>query len=330
MTSLASPDSSPRIDTTDVEPDGDVQLLGSWSRTPDSPSPAKGEESAKSRRTLRSRLPSRPGKLRPPVVVGLLILTALGFMLLDLRSGPTEQLRAVGLAVGGPAQDWADTTIGPVLTTPLQRPDAAALEARIDELEAKNAELRVAQSQALDALGAAAAAQTERENGTELGLRITPARVVAVNRPNAVGNSVTIDQGSQAGLDTDMAVLAQGALVGRIVQVSPQSSVVRLITDPLSQVFAAQTESRTTGAVTGTGRSLQVRFVDQFAKLPSGSELVTVGSQGGLPYPAGLPIARITSVPTDTTTPNQSYGAEPIAEVGSLDVVGVVTGVGNP
>jgi rod shape-determining protein MreC len=310
--------------------EADVRLLGDWPASEQTIFPREAEFSSnRSRFRARFATASRKHRLRPPAVVGLLVLTALVLMLLDLRSGPTDHLRAVGLAVGGPAQEWADNTLGPVFASPLLRPDTAELEARITDLESENADLEIAKAQALDAAAAARARLAERSTNKTLGLTAVPARVVAVGRSGGPGNSATISLGSRSDVAVDMAVLAQGALVGKVVQVGPDSSTVRLITDPLSQVFAAESSSRTAGVVVGTGQALQVSFVKQFATLEVGGKFVTVGSKGGFPYPPGIPIAQVSAVPQNSAEANRVFGAEPIADIGALDVVSVVTDSGS-
>lgn len=106
--------------------------------------------------------------------------------------------------------------------------------------------------------------------------------------------SVTLDRGSADGIRIDAPVLApDGALVGRVVQVSRWTSVVQLITDPFSGVGARLTHSRATGLVAGSdGPLLELRYIDTMTPVDTGESVITSGEDGI--YPPGLPIGTVT------------------------------------
>ncbi len=108
--------------------------------------------------------------------------------------------------------------------------------------------------------------------------------------------SFTINVGSRDGVTLDAAVVAPNAIVvGRVVQVSPYTSTVQLITDPQSAVGAKVARSGAHGVVHGAGgAALELGYVTSLADVREGDLVVTSGDDGI--YPPGLEIGRVRRV----------------------------------
>lgn len=333
MTTTTPPDAAVRPDAAesgDSRPD--VVLLGEWSGT--KVNRAAGEPAGVAPAALRDgpgvrSWPRRVGgKLRswrPSAVLALLVLTAAVLMLLDLRGGPTQMLRSLGQSTGGIAQEWADRVIGPIRDTPLRRPDELVLRGSIAGLEARNQVLEQKNSTLMNQLrdvseGAELAKWAKSER-----LEVTPARVVAVESGRTPNQSLTIDVGRRDGLEPNLAVVGHGALVGRLVEVGPRTSTVQLISDPGSRVWARIAESRESVVATGSGVGIELNFVDALAQIEPKQTVVTLGSPESRPYPAGIPLARVTAVSGQSGQTGGRAMSEPIADLTALDVVGVVS-----
>ena len=65
--------------------------------------------------------------------------------------------------------------------------------------------------------------------------------------------TVTIDKGTRDGIRTDMAVIAPGGVVGRIVVPSPRAAKVQLLVDRNAAAGAVVERSRAQGVVVGGG-----------------------------------------------------------------------------
>lgn len=318
----------------------DVVLLGEWpAADADAGKPVPGAvavvpESSRDGRGPRS-WPRRVGRhlrsWRPSAVLALLLLTAAVFMLLDLRGGPTQTLRSLGQSVGGPAQEWGDRIIGPIRDTPLRRADELALRGSIAELAARNEMLKQKNSTLKSRLRDVSEAGEITKWAKSAQLEMTPARVVAVESGRTPNQSLTLDVGRHDGLEPNLAVVGQGALVGRLVEVGPDTSTVQLISDPASRVWAQIAESRESVVATGSGTGIELDFVDLQAQIEPDQTVATMGSPGSRPYPAGIRIARVVSV---SGQPDQSgqlgqagqrVTAEPIADLSALDVVAVIS-----
>lgn len=110
---------------------------------------------------------------------------------------------------------------------------------------------------------------------------------------------IVVDKGREDGIDLDhVAVTGQG-LVGRVIQVTPRTATVMLLTDPESGVGGqVQREaSREAGVVLGQrGRpeELLLQFFSRDANVLPGDRIVTSGL--GELFPKGLPIGVVIEV----------------------------------
>jgi rod shape-determining protein MreC len=192
------------------------------------------------------------------------------------------------------------------------------------QLESQNASLR----QALAADDA-----TRRDNDllrTELGLQAAGApkevatEVIAF-QPDSYRQFVTIDKGSRSGIQTGMAVLSQGVLIGTIYSVSATTASVMLVTDPDFKLTAEDQNTGATGVVNGQlGSGLLFNEIDQTATVKPG-DMVTTSGLGGL-VPAGLYIGQVESVDSKGNVVFQEAEVETTFELDSLRFAFVVTG----
>jgi len=170
----------------------------------------------------------------------------------------------------------------------------AASAERLATLEAQNDELRAR-------LAALEEARQENERLRELvdfaeerNLATLGARVIG--RPQSTWEGViTIDRGTEDGVEPGMPVIAAQGLVGQVATVSPRASTVRLITDQQSGVAAMVQSSRVLGVVRGSvSGALSLDFVDR-TEAPIEGDVVITSGLGGV-YPKGIVIGDVTSV----------------------------------
>jgi rod shape-determining protein MreC len=104
-----------------------------------------------------------------------------------------------------------------------------------------------------------------------------------------------LGRGSRDGIKVGYAVTGIGGLVGRTIEVTPNTSRVLLISDPTSRVGAIISRSRSMGLIKGQGS--QIAVMEFFEKVPDirPGDVVTTSAVSKL-YPAGLPIGRVQSV----------------------------------
>ena len=254
----------------------------------------------------------------PRLLLVLLLLTAFTLTALDARSGggsPFDALRRGADAALGPAQHAlgsATRAAGKLVGG--DSDEQAELRAENDRLRAElrrtdDLRRRVAHLDALLALGDAGS------------YPMVPARVTAVGSAFGFESTVTVDAGSADGIAPGQTVVDGSGLVGRTLRVGPFTSTVLLLTDPGFTVGARLTREGTVGLATGTGDDLELALVEG-GRVAEGDALLTTGSDTFVP---GVPVGRVTSVETGGGTLVTTASVRPYADLGSLDLVGVVT-----
>ena len=254
----------------------------------------------------------------PRLLLVLLLLTALTLTAVDARSGdgsPFDALRRGVDTALGPAQRALGSAVRTV--TGVAGGDSEEQALLRAENERLRAELRRTEDlrrrvQELDALLAL------QDYGS---YPMVPARVSAVGSTFGFESTVTIDAGSADGLSPGQTVVDGNGLLGRTLRVAPFTSTVLLLTDPGSTVGARLTREGTVGLATGTGEDLELALV-QGRRVEVGDALVTTGSDTYVP---GVPVGRVTSVDADPGSVVTTAQVEPFADLGALDLVGVVT-----
>lgn len=139
-----------------------------------------------------------------------------------------------------------------------------------------------------------------------------------------------LDKGLADGLGRDLPVISADGLIGRIVEVSANTSDVLLLVDPNSQVSARLSRMDAFGIVRGEGVTwrgdpvCRMDFIVKEADILPGDEVVTSGL-GGV-YPPGLVVGYVERVYPDRTGLYQHAEIVPAADLRVLGFVLVVIG----
>ena len=104
-----------------------------------------------------------------------------------------------------------------------------------------------------------------------------------------------IDKGSNDGIETDMAVITPTGIVGKIVQVFPDSAQVLPINDQFSGVGAALKDSRLQGILKGARQRRDDAAVHHERREGRARRRV-ITSGGDRIFPKGLPVGKVVSV----------------------------------
>jgi rod shape-determining protein MreC len=182
-----------------------------------------------------------------------------------------------------------------LLSRPFQSESPLSLEAQLSnarsqELQAKIADLEKQNQQLKTLLGYVQEQQ--------LGAILAP---IIGRSPDNWWNQAILGRGSADGIAVGSVVTGIGGVVGRVVDVTPHTSRVLLVSDPSSRVGAMVARSRSMGLVQGKNSQ---RAVMQFLeKVPNArpGDMVTTSTFSRL-FPAGLPIGRIKSVNLESST----------------------------
>jgi len=289
---------------------------------------------------------TQPRQRGTRLLVIALVSLSLAIITLDYREGSTGPLAEAGR--------WTQTAMAPLqqavstVTRPVR--DFFSGLAHLPSLQRENADLKTQLADAQAAAAGQANVEEQLRTLTDLlGLKqqLFPTGVPALVIANGVSNfewSITIDQGSDDGVQMDQPVVAGSAttprLVGRVVQVTPISATVELLLD---QDFAAagrlSNASRATGLVQGRGEQdpamtgILQGAGDQIQL--NGDQPVQVftmsyeinGQHGR--YPPGILIGEVSSVIQSTNALETAVTVRPAVDFSSLEYVLVLQTEGS-
>jgi rod shape-determining protein MreC len=149
------------------------------------------------------------------------------------------------------------------------------------------------------------------------------ARVVGKDATNWF-KTILLDRGSLEGIRRNQPALAPDGLVGRVVEVTPTSARVQLLTDPVSAVGGMIQRTRVTGIISGNlGAGARVRYLPLMADVVVGDEVVTSG-MGGV-FPKGILIGKITSVERKSGALFQEAALQSAVDLSRLEEVLILT-----
>jgi len=153
-------------------------------------------------------------------------------------------------------------------------------------------------------------------------LRLAAAEIIGASATPDF-RTLTIDKGTHDGLRPDMAIIAPGGVVGRIVVPSARAAKVQLLIDRNAAAGALIERSRAQGVVVGTGEDrLRMDYVPESSDIVLGDVVVTSGIDGI--YPKGFVIGRVDVV--DKNGPSyRRILVRPAVNFASLEQVLVVT-----
>ena len=195
-----------------------------------------------------------------------------------------------------------------------------ALQARVRDLEVKlqNSAAQVAENERL---------AREMKLSRSLPWEGSWARVVN-KTPSDWYGSFFIDKGAEDGVETNDTVLGmqdeKAGLAGRVFEVYPKFSKVLLLTNSAASAVCAIAPAGLEALVEGKGTwLLKMNYVPEEADLAVGAELVT--APGGLLFPAGVPVGRVTKVyPRESFMNFITADVAPAVNVNTLKEVFVV------
>lgn len=136
---------------------------------------------------------------------------------------------------------------------------------------------------------------------------------------------LTMDRGSSSGIKKGMIAVTGGVVVGTVVDTTPSTAKVQLITDFSSAVPVLDQNTRATGLVHGTrGFGLALEMVPQTDQLQAGDTLITSGFGGD--YPKGLVVGTVGQVKKRDADVFQTAEIRPAADFRKLEALFVITG----
>lgn len=232
--------------------------------------------------------------LRPLIVLCVVSILVLTFYLREGESGPIHTLRAGVTTITTPARLAGNLVSAPFNAVGNIFSNLTASRATLDELEAENAELTARVAELAEYQATSERLEKLLNLQSTYNLQSTAARIIGQSS-DAWSDTVTIDKGSLDGISVNMPVTNSTGVIGQVIEVAPNASTVRLLTDEGSGVSAMIQDTRAQGMVQGQpDGTLRMDYVSVDADVKEGDIIITSGI-GGV-YPKGLPIGTVASV----------------------------------
>jgi rod shape-determining protein MreC len=148
----------------------------------------------------------------------------------------------------------------------------------------------------------------------KLPLKLVAGEVIGGTAKAPISRIISINRGAKDGVAEQMPVVTPSGVVGMIIQASPVSSKVQLMSDVSSSIGAMLSRNTTAGILSGTGTELcLLKYLPLNADIKVGDAVVTSGQDGI--FPEGFPIGKVTKLVKEElyvsaeVTPYQSSAA---------------------
>ncbi len=225
----------------------------------------------------------------------LAVVLSIALMVVDHQFQQLRQIRSMLAFVTYPLQVLADLPV--TLTRWLDEATTSreALHEEIRRLRKANLRAR-AELQKLEALRAEnLRLRNLLDASYKVGDRILIAELSAVDL-DPYRQQVVIDKGASSGVFIGQPVLDANAVMGQVIQTTPFSSTVLLITDPSHSIPVQVLRNGLRTIALGTGRinELSLPYLPTNSDIRVGDKLVTSGLGGK--FPAGYPVATVTRI----------------------------------
>lgn len=257
------------------------------------------------------------------VALSLLLLGASNTApMLEFRQGVAFALSPIQSVLTGSTRS-VTSVFSAITQIERLRRDNQELSTRVQRLEAETRRLEsvgLQNEQLTRLLGVRASLDYDTLAAEVIGRQISPTERIVV-----------LDRGTDSGVTVGDPVLAgEGALIGSVMDVASNRSVVLLLNDTRSVVIGLVESSRATGEVDGRlSGPLAMIDIPSTDAVVVGDRVVTAGLDLGedirSPFPRGLLIGHVVDVRTDPNTVVQTALLAPAATLEKLEYALVIT-----
>ncbi|MBM6783537.1 rod shape-determining protein MreC [Enorma massiliensis] len=232
--------------------------------------------------------------MRPVIVLCVISILLLTFYIREGESGPIHGVRSVVTTITSPVRYAGSVVASPFNALGNVFSNLTASQETLSDLKAQNEELTAQVAELSEAKETASRLESLLGLQSTYNLESTAARIIGESS-DAWSRTVTIDKGSSDGFSINMPVCNSAGVIGQIIEVSANTSTVRLITDENSGVSAMVQSTRAQGILQGQpDGTLRLEYVTTDADVQEGDIIVTSGI-GGV-YPKGLPLGTVSTV----------------------------------
>ena len=143
--------------------------------------------------------------------------------------------------------------------------------------------------------------------------QVLVAEVVGVD-PDPFKHLIIINKGSLDNVYEGQAILDAHGVMGQVIEVSPVSGRVMMITDASARIPVQNNRTKYRGIAAGMGKpgQMELLHIPDTADFKEG-DLLTTSGLGGV-YPEGFPLGRVTKVTHNPGSSFATIAVEPMAE----------------
>ena len=269
-------------------------------------------------------LSRRSGRSRFTLV--LLILTSITVLTLDFRgSSAIHSIRNAVSSAFSPVRDGGSRAFSPVSNAwnglwhyGDVKNENDRLRAQLEDAQGQAAQNEDAKKQ-LEAI-------SQLEGITQFTqLPSVTASVIAGPLTN-FEHTLEIDRGSTKGIKVGMPVVTGAGLIGRVVDVQTNRSVIKLLTDPDIVAGVRLATSGETGLLHGQGDGKPLVIdagIDPPVKVPQDDMVFTSGEDRAT-FPGAIPVGHVTQADLSADRLTQVLTVTPLADLGRLTFVKVL------
>ena len=270
---------------------------------------------------------ARPsGSNRGRLLLVMLIVSSLLLITLDLRGvAVVSGIRSgVGTALS-PVETVGNWVVSPVKNFFSDLIHLGRTRSTINHLKEENAKLRAALVQQQNSKGQEKQLQAALDLAGRASWKTVSAKVLAQGSTISFTHTVTIDQGSRAGIKPNLTVINGSGLVGVVKSVFPNSSIVLLASDPSFKIGVRVARNQSIGILSGQGSNSGIlELLDNTARLKKNDVLLSRGSNNNSPFVPGVPVGRVTKASDSTNNVSQVADVTYYANLNALGVVSVI------
>ena len=232
--------------------------------------------------------------MRPLIVFCIVSVLLLTFYIREGEWGPIHMVRSGVNTVTAPARFVGSAVAVPFDAVGNVISNLTASQESLADLKKENSKLTAKVAKLSEAEKTAERLEKLMGLTSTYNLNSTAARIIGTSSDAWTG-TVTIDKGTADGMSINMPVASSDGVVGQIISVSRNSSVVRLLTDENSGISAMVQDTRAQGMLQGQADgTLRLEYVTTDSDVKVGDIIVTSGI-GGV-FPKGLPLGTVSSV----------------------------------
>jgi rod shape-determining protein MreC len=138
--------------------------------------------------------------------------------------------------------------------------------------------------------------------------------------------SLTVNRGRGDRVARLTAVISPEGLIGRVIEVRRDASIVQVLTDPASTVGAHVVRTRTAGIVEGDPRgTMRLKYMAREGGGIRPGDLVVTSGAGGV-FPRGIPVGRVRAIDDRGSALFHYAVLAPVVDFARVDEVLLLTG----